>query len=152
MRNVVRRAFAPARTATAAMEGRAVDWRRIAAKPWTFGGSCGSMSVVMERAMGLYELFFPEQAQADHLQEIARVQQAQLRRSIRSDTDGQSRLAALEKDMGFIALILGSILQRLDQKGIVTRDEIKQEMSALDELDGVKDGRLDVNILRGQQS
>ena len=121
-----------------------------ALKPITLDGPLEWRSVPQEDAMGHFEFMFPEQAQAEHLKELARLQQVQLNRSIRTRGDSQSRLVDLEADLGYITLILGSILERLDKKGIVTRDEVKSEMSALDEIDGVKNGRLDINFLRGR--
>ena len=102
--------------------------------------------------MGLFEFFFPEQAQAEHLKEMTRLQGFQARRSVAAQGDLHARLAELEKDLGYAVLILGSILQRLDQKGVVTRNDVKEEMAALDSLDGVKDGRLDINFLRGRHA
>ena len=32
---------------------------------------------------------------------------------------------------------------------MLSRDEVREAMASLDEIDGVKDGRLDINILRG---
>jgi hypothetical protein len=41
------------------------------------------------------------------------------------------------------------LLQKVDEKGVLSRDEVRETMASLDEIDGVKDGRLDINILRG---
>jgi hypothetical protein len=54
----------------------------------------------------------------------------------------------LETDLGYVTLILGSILDKLDEKGVVTRQDLKDATSALDKVDGVRDGKLDINILR----
>ena len=102
--------------------------------------------------MSLYNFFFPEQAQAEHLEQLVRMKSAQTRRSRVASIDAKDRFTQLESDMGYIALVLGSILQRLDQKGVVTREDVKAEMAALDGLDGVSDGRLDVQFLRGRHT
>ena len=98
--------------------------------------------------MGLYEFFFPHQAQAEQLGEIARTQQLLLRRTAAQRPDLANRVSDLEHDLGYVTLVLGSILRKLDAKGVVTRDDVKQEISQLDGLDGVKDGRLDIMVLR----
>jgi hypothetical protein len=59
-----------------------------------------------------------------------------------------ARVAGLEQDLGYVTLVLGSILRKLDEKGVVTRDDVKGEIAQLDELDGVKDGKLDIQLLR----
>ena len=41
---------------------------------------------------------------------------------------------------------------KLDEKGALTRQDVKDAMRELDEVDGVPDGRLDINVLKGMQS
>ncbi len=60
----------------------------------------------------------------------------------------KERVSQLEGDVGYLALLLGSLLNRIAQKGVVTQEEIQSVMSELDELDGVVDGSLDIQILR----
>ncbi len=102
--------------------------------------------------MSLFDFFFPQQAQAQQLRRLASGQQASSRRRSRTDARLEARMANLEDDLGYVTLILGSILNTLDEKGLVTRSDVKSALASLDELDGVADGRLDINILRGQQS
>ncbi len=98
--------------------------------------------------MSLYDFFFPEQAQATHLRNIASSQRIR-GASNRGRTHAlKKRIDDLEDDMGYIALLLGSLLERLDDKGVVTRDDLKASIEKIDELDKVKDGKLDINILR----
>ena len=102
--------------------------------------------------MSLFDFFFPEQAQAAHLRSIASRQRLAARRSSRtnrSQAQLEARIDALEGDLGYVTLLLGSLLGQLDEKGVLTREELKTTIAALDELDGVADGRLDVNVLRG---
>jgi hypothetical protein len=42
------------------------------------------------------------------------------------------------------------MLELLEEKGVLTREELKTKIAVLDELDGVKDGKLDINILKGR--
>ena len=102
--------------------------------------------------MSLFDFFFPEQAQASHLRSLANSQANLDRREFRKSRSlerADKRLDTMEEDIGFVALVLGALLQKADEKGVLTRDEIRDAVSELDAIDGVKDGRLDVNILRG---
>jgi len=102
--------------------------------------------------MSFYDFFFPEQAQATHLRSIARQSRRPRPRAKASTarTDELSeRVSALEADLGFVSLLLATLMGQLDERGHVTRDDLKNALKELDELDGVKDGRLDVSALRG---
>ncbi|MDF1839720.1 MAG: hypothetical protein P1V35_17780 [Planctomycetota bacterium] len=99
--------------------------------------------------MEFFDWFFPEQAQAAHLRSLARRTQRRERRSIRNRSDINKRVDSLEDDVGYMALLLGTLIQKVDEKGLVTRAEVREAISELDAIDGVKNGRLDVNILKG---
>ena len=99
--------------------------------------------------MSLYNFFFPQQAAADHLQKLARTQARTSQEGARQAKFQDERIDELEQDLGYVALILGSLLQKVDEKGVLSREEIRETMASLDEIDGVKDGGLDINILRG---
>jgi hypothetical protein len=64
----------------------------------------------------------------------------------------EERVASLEKDLGYVTLVLGAVLDRLNEKGVVTRDEVHAAVQSLDDVDGVRDGSLDVNVLREVKS
>lgn len=108
--------------------------------------------------MGLYTfLFGPGRGGilGEHLQQFEadrRVRAVRSRQQARRASESERRVKALEEDVGFLALVLGSLLDTLDRKGVVTRDEVKAEIASLDALDGVKEGRLDVRVLRGMTS
>ncbi len=102
--------------------------------------------------MSFFDFFFPEQAQAANLRSIASRQRLQSRSSSttkRSQAELEGRIASLEGDLGYVTLLLGSLLGQLDEKGVVTREELKSTIAELDALDGRADGKLDVNVLRG---
>ena len=99
--------------------------------------------------MSLYNFFFPQQATAEHLQSLTRNQAKRRRQDARKAEYQDKRLAELEQDLGYVALVLASLLQKVDERGVLSRDEVREAMASLDEIDGVKDGRLDINILRG---
>ena len=109
--------------------------------------------------MEFFDFFFPEQAQAQHLRTLTRKQkyreQAQKRRAAaykeaKADTQQlEDRVKELEGDLGFVSLVLASILQTADEKGVLSRDDVRATVLGLDEVDGVRDGKLDIQILRG---
>lgn len=102
--------------------------------------------------MSLFDFFFPEQAQASHLRKLTEQNRASRTRSHRTSTELKSRVDALEDDLGYVTLILGSILDALDKNGVVTRADLKVTLDGLDAIDGVKDGKLDINVLRGRHT
>ena len=99
--------------------------------------------------MSLFDFFFPEQAQATYLRSIARSQRGKRTRSPVGGNKVEFRVRNLENDLGYVSLILAALLQKLDEKEVVDRDDVKAIMAELDELDGDKDNRLDINVLRG---
>ncbi len=101
--------------------------------------------------MSLYDFFFPEQAQASHLRSIANSQRVRNRpvRRKRPNPETANRLESLEEDIGYLALMMGAIINKIDEKGVVTREELKDVISELDGLDGVQDGKLNIDILKG---
>lgn len=102
--------------------------------------------------MSLFDFFFPEQAQATHLRSLANAQRTSSRRSRRTESATDRRIDALEDDLGYVALVLGSLLQQIDDKGVVNRDDVKATIKELDGVDGVTDGKLDVSVLRGMSN
>jgi hypothetical protein len=44
---------------------------------------------------------------------------------------------------------LARLLQKVQEKDVVTRAEVKAAMAELDLMDGVEEGRLDVDVLKG---
>ena len=60
----------------------------------------------------------------------------------------RDRMKELEHDVGFLALTLAALLQKVEEKGVLTREEVRDSMDALDGLDGVRDGKIDVGILK----
>ncbi len=99
--------------------------------------------------MSLYDFFFPEQAQASHLRSLANSERQRSRRGRSTSSALKKRVEELEGDLGYLALVLGSLMQKIDEKGLIKRDEMRAVMAELDQIDGTTDGKLDINILRG---
>lgn len=93
--------------------------------------------------MGLYEIFFPEIAEADHLRSIAesmrRQEWAKRRRSAPPD---------LGQDVGALCLVLLGLVGTLVEKGVITRDELLGHLRRVDALDGAADGKVSPEALR----
>ncbi|MCM8541628.1 MAG: hypothetical protein NE328_15270 [Lentisphaeraceae bacterium] len=114
--------------------------------------------------MGLFEFFFPQEAQAIQTRKIAEnqskiIKRQRLRTRIRSNESTKNnkdisklshRVKELENDLGFISLLLSGVITKLDQNGVVQKEELKEILQELDGFDGVIDGKLDINVLRGQ--
>ncbi|MFK7740546.1 MAG: hypothetical protein AB8H80_09485 [Planctomycetota bacterium] len=54
----------------------------------------------------------------------------------------------LREDLGYVTLVLGSVLAKLDEKGTLSRADVQATMAELDVLDGVADGKLDIDVLK----
>jgi pyruvate-formate lyase len=105
--------------------------------------------------MGLYEFFFSDASEAESLSKIAKSHERNSRLRARESVDARqqnyqmnSALVNLENDVGTLALILATILKMLDEKGQISRADLKEKLKDLDLLDGIRDGRIDVNVLR----
>lgn len=57
------------------------------------------------------------------------------------------RVNQLEEVIGFQSLIIQGILSKLDEKELISKNDIRESLAELDELDGVKDGKLNINTL-----
>jgi hypothetical protein len=104
--------------------------------------------------MSLYDFFFSEEPHIKYLRTIA--QETEQANRLRSDKTENlewqnrqlhERIRRLEGDVGGLALIVASILKKLDEKGHVTRDEVKTVIEKLDLIDGIRDGKIGVSDL-----
>ena len=95
----------------------------------------------------MYDFILSEQL--DYAKARVRMERRRSRRRHRSlKRMAEQRIEALEKDVGFLALTLSALIERLDASGSVTREDVRTMVDALDDFDGVKDGQLDVTMLR----
>ena len=100
--------------------------------------------------MGLFEFLFPPNASSNHdsLKQIADQQKWKTLKNDHRATRLEDRIDELENHIMMLTLSLASLLDTINEKGLITRDEVKEKMSQLDELDGLKDGKLPVSLLR----
>lgn len=96
--------------------------------------------------MDLFDFFFPEQAQATHLRQIAR-QQSFAKAS--TPKQKSSDVEALRADVKFLTLVVAALLRRLSETETASPGDIQDLINELDGLDGLADGGLDPGVLRG---
>ena len=99
--------------------------------------------------MELYDFFFPEQAEAGHLRSIAQSIRGRSRTARNDARRSKTARVELEDDVGFLALALLALVGSLVEKGVLKEDELKEHILRLDQLDGVEDGKLTPDVLRG---
>jgi hypothetical protein len=106
--------------------------------------------------MSFFDFFFPQVAQASHLRSIAETQrfesmhaanqrfreERERRWNAARGRNLEQRVEELERDLGQAGLIIESLLQVLEEKGALKREDIALRAAAVDAEDGVKDGRL----------
>ncbi|MCU0718478.1 MAG: hypothetical protein MUC83_02145 [Pirellula sp.] len=108
--------------------------------------------------MSFFDFLFPEQAQAMHLRRLAD-QQSGSRSNLFASGEGadgnsyrmfelEERLLRLEKDLGFVSLVLGGVLTSIEQKGVATRSDVWDAIRKVDGMDNFQDGKLDIDVLR----
>jgi hypothetical protein len=95
--------------------------------------------------MSLMDFFFPEQAEAMHLRSIA----SSMRRRNRTERRSVRKAGDIEEDVGVLALALLSLIGSLVEKGVISEEELRAHIRRVDEADGVADGQLTPDVLRG---
>jgi hypothetical protein len=98
-------------------------------------------------SMSLSSFLFMQSVHSQH-NELRRKQRRASRRQKRNCGKMVSRMKELEDDVGYLALVLGTLLQQMDAKGVITRADVQAAMKELDLLDGEEDGTLDIDVLR----
>ncbi|WP_395753173.1 hypothetical protein [Prosthecobacter sp.] len=105
--------------------------------------------------MDFLDFFFPEQAQASHLRELAALSQQQARalhrerfqqQRLRREDDSraaevQQRIEQLERDVGQAGLVIEALLELLEESQTLNRQLVAERTAAIDARDGTVDGR-----------
>ena len=100
--------------------------------------------------MGLSEWILSDSRYAQ-MRDVRRVDEmgsVRSRWAAKRSRDAATRTARLEADVGYLALVLGGVLELLEKKGAVTKADLKKKMAELDDVDGVRDGKFDLDRLR----
>jgi hypothetical protein len=100
----------------------------------------------------MFDLDYSNWAQSRKIRDL----ESRSKRKGRSDRRARSRTATrigqLEDDIGYLSLVLGALLQQMDVKGVISREDIQQAMTKLDSYDGEQDDKLDVDVLRSARA
>jgi hypothetical protein len=98
--------------------------------------------------MSFLDFFVLEEAWSKRLRDfVKRVQVANAKTATRSE-EVDKRLEDIEADMGFLALLQIGTLKLLTDKGLLKDGELVPRLAAVDLLDGVEDGKLNVSAVR----
>lgn len=106
--------------------------------------------------MRLLDFFFPEEAQAAHLRTLAEAGQQQAvalraqqyaeeqqrRQAVRLNSKAEDRVAELESELAQSVLVIEALISLLEEKTLLTREELRQRAEQIDSADGVADGRI----------
>lgn len=106
--------------------------------------------------MKLFDFFFPAQAQAAHLRELAAQNRAQAlawhrerlaqalssRLELTKAGNLEQRVEQLERELGQAALTIEALLELLEERGAVSREALRERVGQIDVRDGVADGRV----------
>lgn len=98
--------------------------------------------------MDLFDFFFPEQAQATHLREIAKNSGVAQKASAHSVSQ-ESEIAGLKNDLHFLTLVLAAVLKRLTETETMNLADVQDLLEEIDKMDGIDDRNLDPDFLRG---
>ena len=105
--------------------------------------------------MDFLDFFFPEQAQASHLHQLAATsqqqalalhrerfkQQKQRREEDSRVADMEQRIVQLERDVGQAGLVIEALLELLEESKTLDRQLVAERTAEIDARDGTVDGR-----------
>ena len=98
--------------------------------------------------MSYYNFFMPDMANASELRSITSSMRLANRQARRARGRTSKRLDELEDDLGFLALLLFSLVGAIQERGVVTRADLVTKLEELDRYDGTADGKVDLAIVR----
>ena len=102
----------------------------------------------LEKQVDFFDFFFPEQAQATHLRDIARSSKMSRRASTR--VSGKlNELSELQEDVKFLTLVVAALVKRLTETETLNLVDLQDLIDEIDQLDGELDGSLEPGVLRG---
>ncbi len=102
--------------------------------------------------MDMFEFFFPEQAEAQHLRRISSSlsrSQASSRAAAGTAQRTADEVADLRSDVAFLTLVITAMLRRFAENETMSLADVADLLGEIDGLDGVPDGGLNPGVLRG---
>ena len=105
--------------------------------------------------MDIFDYLFPQQMIASHLNEISRANRGIKAQSVRRSRQAHKQSERVERgfdkvgdDIGLLTLLLLSLVKRLVDDGVISREELLAEIIDLDLSDGKQDGKINIGVLR----
>ena len=97
--------------------------------------------------MGFFDFLFPPNANSNRnsFKQIADQQKWKTLKNDHRSARLEDRIDELENDVVTLSLSLVSLLDTINEKGFITRDQVKAKM---EQFDGLEDGKLPVSVLR----
>ncbi|MEK7469174.1 MAG: hypothetical protein AAB074_17505 [Planctomycetota bacterium] len=86
--------------------------------------------------------------QADRIRNLTAILTSQSARIADHGSKAKQDAARVDAELGFLSLIVAATIRTLADKGLVTMAEVLAKIDAVDAADGVKDGKITVDILR----
>ncbi|MBM80779.1 MAG: hypothetical protein CMJ78_09315 [Planctomycetaceae bacterium] len=99
--------------------------------------------------MDLIDFFYPQQAQAHHLRRMANAAHFAPRAQASFSASQAQETAELKEEVRFLSMILAVILKRLAETKTMSLADVQDLVDEVDGLDGVANGGLEPNVLRG---
>ncbi len=102
--------------------------------------------------MSLFEYIFADEIKLQQLRDISKTlknQQIFERGREKRLKKEQEKSDEINDDIGLLSLLMITVIKKLIDKGVITEQELLGELLEIDQLDGLKDGQLDINVLRG---
>jgi hypothetical protein len=87
-------------------------------------------------------------AQADRIRSLTHALMSQGAQISNQSSKVKQEAARIDAEIGFLSLIVAATLRTLSDKGLVTTAEVLSKLDSVDAADGVKDGKITVDILR----
>ena len=89
-----------------------------------------------------------DSVQADRIRGLTQSLMNQSARVADQSSKAKQEAARVDAEIGFLSLIVAATIRTLADKGLVTMAEVLAKIEAVDGADGVKDGKITVDILR----
>lgn len=102
--------------------------------------------------MSLFDYIFADEIQLKQLRDISKtLKNQQIFEKGRAERlkKEKEKCNETDDDIGLLSLLMMTVIKKLIAKGIITEQELLDELLEIDQLDGLKDGKLDINVLRG---
>lgn len=100
--------------------------------------------------MSLFDYIFADEIQLKQLRDISKtLKNQQIFKKGRAERLKKEKESDTDDNIGLLSLLMMTVIKKLIAKGIITEQELLDELLEIDQLDGLKNDQLDINVLRG---